>query len=108
MPTETVRVVIRSRPLSESEISRGNFSILQFDKELHQIAIQEPKTGEFKTFAYDSVYDMDSCQQEVYDESAYPLVESAIQGYNATIFAYNYINFYNKCFILSKFNKGST
>ena len=88
MPTETVRVVIRSRPLSESEISRGNFSILQFDKELHQIAIQEPKTGEFKTFAYDSVYDMDSCQQEVYDESAYPLVESAIQGYNATIFAY--------------------
>ena len=88
MPTETVRVVVRSRPLSQSEISRGNFSILQFDKELHQIAIQEPKTGEFKTFAYDSVYDMDSSQQEVYDESAYPLVESAIQGYNSTIFAY--------------------
>jgi kinesin family protein 3/17 len=31
---------------------------------------------------------MESSQQELYDESAYPLVESAIKGYNSTIFAY--------------------
>jgi len=41
-----------------------------------------------KTFAYDAVYDTDSLQQTVYDESAFPLVESVIEGYNGTIFAY--------------------
>lgn len=88
MTTETVRVVVRSRPLSKSEKNRGNFSILQFEKEINQIAIQDPKTGVLKTFAYDSVYDTESTQQELYDESAFPLVESALQGYNSTIFAY--------------------
>ena len=41
-----------------------------------------------KDFAYDSVYDIDAKQQIVYDESAFPLVESVIKGYNGTIFAY--------------------
>lgn len=41
-----------------------------------------------KTFAYDAVYGVDSLQQSVYDESAFPLVESVIEGYNGTIFAY--------------------
>lgn len=41
-----------------------------------------------KDFAYDSVYDTDAKQQVVYDESAFPLVESVIKGYNGTIFAY--------------------
>ena len=44
--------------------------------------------GLCKDFAYDSVYDCDSLQQSVYDESAFPLVESVIKGYNGTIFAY--------------------
>jgi len=34
------------------------------------------------------VYDIDSTQEEVYDESAFPLVESVIEGYNGTMFAY--------------------
>lgn len=41
-----------------------------------------------KTFAFDSVYDIDSMQQAVYDESGFPLVESVLEGYNGTIFAY--------------------
>ena len=43
---------------------------------------------EEKIFAYDSVYGVDSTQRAVYDETAFPLVESVIQGYNGTIFAY--------------------
>ncbi|OMJ67273.1 hypothetical protein SteCoe_35611 [Stentor coeruleus] len=88
MPTETVKVVVRSRPLSDKETARGNISILSFEKDIHQIAIQEPKSGLYKTFAYDSVYDTNSSQQELYDDSCFPLVESMLQGYNATIFAY--------------------
>jgi len=41
-----------------------------------------------KTFTYDAVYGDNSLQSEIYDESAFPLVESVIEGYNGTIFAY--------------------
>jgi len=39
-------------------------------------------------FTYDAVYDKDSSQRQVYDEGAFPLVESVMSGYNGTIFAY--------------------
>ena len=41
-----------------------------------------------KTFKYDAVEEIDSNQQQVYADSAFNLVDSAIQGYNSTIFAY--------------------
>jgi len=34
------------------------------------------------------VYGINSTQREVYDEGAFPLVESVMTGYNGTIFAY--------------------
>ena len=39
-------------------------------------------------FTFDAVYDTNSLQQTVYDEVAFPLVESMLSGYNCTIFAY--------------------
>ena len=41
-----------------------------------------------KRFTYDSVYGADSKQDNVYNETAFPLVESVLEGYNGTIFAY--------------------
>lgn len=41
-----------------------------------------------KTFTFDAVYDTDVQQSTVYDEVAFPLVESMLEGYNCTIFAY--------------------
>jgi kinesin family protein 3/17 len=41
-----------------------------------------------KNFTYDAVYDWNSTQRAVYDQSAFPLVESVLEGYNGTIFAY--------------------
>ena len=41
-----------------------------------------------RVFTYDAVYDPNSTQKLVYDESAFPLVESVVKGYNGTIFAY--------------------
>ena len=41
------------------------------------------------TFVFDYVYDQSSSQKKVYDTSARTGVESALHGYNATIFACN-------------------
>ena len=42
------------------------------------------------TFAFDYVYDQSSTQKKVYDTSARTGVDSALQGYNATVFACKY------------------
>lgn len=39
-------------------------------------------------FAYDAVFGIDSTQQLVYNDAAFSLVESVLEGYNGTIFAY--------------------
>lgn len=37
---------------------------------------------------FDYVYDLYCSQEKVYDTTARSVVDSALQGYNATIFAY--------------------
>ena len=47
-------------------------------------------TGLYTTHRYmfDHVYDQSASQKRVYETTARTVVESALQGYNATIFAY--------------------
>ena len=46
--------------------------------------------GPFSTHRYmfDHVYDQGASQKRVYETTARTVVDSALQGYNATIFAY--------------------
>ena len=41
-----------------------------------------------KQFTFDACYDEMSTQKQFYEESCYPLVESVMEGFNGTIFAY--------------------
>jgi len=60
--------------------------------EINMVVLSDPKDGDSdantKEFTYDSVYGIDSTQRQVYDQCAFPLVESVLNGYNGTIFAY--------------------
>lgn len=94
---ETVKVVVRSRPMSTNEKNKNCRSIIEIDKQRFTVTIRkaddeiDPTTGEKvepKTFTFDAVYDEYSSQREIYDQTAYPLVESVLEGYNGTIFAY--------------------
>ena len=81
--------MVRCRPMNQKESDRGCTWIVTVDKGYAQINLTKPNSGEIdKNFSFDSVYGQDSLQQTVYDESAFPLVESVIEGYNGTIFAY--------------------
>ena len=46
--------------------------------------------GPFSThsFVFDHVYDQNASQKKVFETTARGVVDSALQGYNATIFAY--------------------
>ena len=49
---------------------------------------RNPNLVTHHSFAFDTVYAPDSSQQYVYDTTAKPAVQSVLEGYNATIFAY--------------------
>lgn len=86
--TESVKVVVRVRPLNSLERSKNCLSIIQMDKENNNCTIMNTKTSIPKSFTFDSVFDQSISQQEIYEDTAFPLVESVLKGYNGTIFAY--------------------
>eukprot|EP01038_Epipyxis_sp_PR26KG_P009987 gene9987-13438_t len=56
------------------------------------------------TFIFDYVYDQNSTQKKVYETTARTVVDSALQGYNATIFAYGQTGT-GKTFTMEGFNR---
>ena len=90
-PAETVRVVVRCRPLNTKEVDNGNQRIVDVDLKAKSISAKNPKAGAAeppKTFTFDSVYDWNSTQIGIFDDAAKPIVNSVLEGYNGTIFAY--------------------
>ncbi|CAO2604048.1 Kinesin-like protein KIF3C [Lemmus lemmus] len=61
------------------------------DVKLGQVTLRNPRAapGELpKTFTFDAVYDASSKQADLYDETVRPLIDSVLQGFNGTVFAY--------------------
>ncbi|XP_061076070.1 kinesin-like protein KIF3B [Conger conger] len=89
---EAVKVVVRCRPMNEKEKAANFQRVVAVDVKLGQVTVRNPRGGSAhehpKVFTFDSVYDWDSKQLDLYDESFRPLVDSVLLGFNGTIFAY--------------------
>ncbi|XP_072182236.1 kinesin-II 95 kDa subunit-like [Diadema setosum] len=88
---ESVKVIIRCRPLNDKEKGQGFERVVEMDTKRGVVEVRNPKgtPGEpKKSFTFDTVYDWNSKQRDLYDETFRPLVESVLQGFNGTIFAY--------------------
>ena len=85
-----LQVVVRCRPLSKQELSDGHASIVDVDESKGQVQLCGPDSAndQLKVFTFDQVYGMESQQREVFQVSAQPIVDSVMQGFNGTIFAY--------------------
>eukprot|EP00949_MAST-11_sp_MAST-11-sp1_P002733 g2733.t1 len=44
--------------------------------------------NKIKTFTFDTFFDMDATQEEVYEQAASSIVQGVLNGYNGTVFAY--------------------
>ena len=89
--SECVKVVVRCRPMSSQEVKDDRKYAVQINTKLGEITVNNPKADAAelqKTFTFDLVYDWTSTQEQVYKETAFPIVESVLEGYNGTIFAY--------------------
>jgi hypothetical protein len=90
MSNECIQVVVRMRPFNTKEKTEGRNGIVDMDLALNQIAIRNPENDEAppKVFTFDSVYDGNTQQRAFYEESCFGLIESVLEGFNGTIFAY--------------------
>jgi hypothetical protein len=88
MSSESVKVMVRCRPLSQREQQIDSQICVSIDSLTNQIQLTHPKEKTRKTFAFDSVFDSNTAQSLIYEKGAFSLVESVVEGYNGTIFAY--------------------
>lgn len=82
--SEAVKVVIRIRPPNKRETELNSPSCVEKKDTVVTIALNKDS----KEFCFDQVFDGHSKQEEVYETTAFSLVESVAEGYNGTIFAY--------------------
>mmetsp|Transcript_2467 Transcript_2467/g.5648 ORF Transcript_2467/g.5648 Transcript_2467/m.5648 type:complete len:974 (+) Transcript_2467:1-2922(+) len=77
-----VRVCCRFRPANRVETTQGADRCVSFGQDKASVKLEE------NNFTFDRVFQEDSCQEDVYNYCAKPLVQDVLDGYNCTIFAY--------------------
>ncbi|OCT97181.1 hypothetical protein XELAEV_18009408mg [Xenopus laevis] len=79
---DAVKVCVRVRPLIQRE--QGDQANLQWKAGSNTIS----QVDGTKSFNFDRVFNSHESTSQVYQEIAVPIIRSALQGYNGTIFAY--------------------
>ncbi|XP_077858169.1 centromere-associated protein E isoform X7 [Macaca mulatta] len=79
-----VAVCVRVRPLNSREESLGETAQVYWKTDNNAIY----QVDGSKSFNFDRVFHGNETTKNVYEEIAAPIIDSAIQGYNGTIFAY--------------------
>ncbi|XP_075044116.1 kinesin-like protein KIF18A [Mixophyes fleayi] len=101
-----VRVVVRVRPSNERERQANSTSVVQvvdkhilvFDPKVEVVTffqgrsranrdVAKKKNKDIK-FVYDGVFDENSTQQEVFDQTTRIVLDGVLNGYNCTVLAY--------------------
>ncbi|CAG5134639.1 unnamed protein product, partial [Candidula unifasciata] len=89
--SDNVRVVVRSRPLSDREVETHSKIIVTVDEVRGTVTVKNPQDSPSepaKAFTFDIVFGPDCKQLDVYNRVARPVVDCVLTGYNGTIFAY--------------------
>eukprot|EP01084_Bolivina_argentea_P155920 271697_1 len=94
---ECVQVVVRCRPLNQKEIDGRCKKILAVNESSGEIIIgnndsrnnkQSTLQISSKMYTFDKAFGENSTQEVIYEETAKGIVNSVMDGYNGTIFAY--------------------
>ena len=87
---ECITVVVRCRPMNRKEHDENRKSIIEVDPENRQVGIRNPDLANEppKYFTFDATYDEKTQQKFFYEESCFNVIESTLEGFNSTIFAY--------------------
>ena len=84
----TVKVVVRCRPLDKKEIKKGMKPILNCDFNRKEVAIQTEDVDKSMSYYFDKVFNSSASQEFVYRSVVADVVEDTLKGFNCTVFAY--------------------
>jgi hypothetical protein len=91
LESESVQVMVRCRPLNEQEKAGKQQGIVAMETSSGQVTVQDPESrgseGE-RRYTFDAVFDEHCSQSQIFRTAALPIVDSALSGFNGTIFAY--------------------
>ncbi|XP_053152236.1 kinesin-like protein KIF3A isoform X4 [Hemicordylus capensis] len=88
--SDNVKVVVRCRPFNEREKAMCYKMAVNVDEMRGTITVHKTDSSNEppKTFTFDTVFGPESKQLDVYNLTARPIIDSVLEGYNGTIFAY--------------------
>eukprot|EP00730_Choanoeca_flexa_P000968 TRINITY_DN10419_c0_g1_i5.p1 TRINITY_DN10419_c0_g1~~TRINITY_DN10419_c0_g1_i5.p1 ORF type:complete len:680 (+),score=163.12 TRINITY_DN10419_c0_g1_i5:89-2128(+) len=87
--SDAVTVCVRVRPMNSTEKKDNRKTVTNVDSQRGMVTVEDPTgTEKAKTYTFDNAFSDDISQLEVYNRIARPIVESVLEGYNGTIFAY--------------------
>eukprot|EP00954_Amorphochlora_amoebiformis_P030806 1395234-Amorphochlora_amoeboformis.AAC.2 len=87
---ESISVSIRVRPLNERELKQNQYVSWETDRAKNSLVQLDDDLNKMKggCFSYDRVFAAEASTEEVYTSIAQPVIQSALEGVNGTIFAY--------------------
>ena len=83
--SDNVKVSVRCRPMVEKEQREGHRGVVRVDRLRREVTVQLPSPAQQRVFTYDVVFGPESTQAEVFNETARPIVDSVLQGYNGMV-----------------------
>lgn len=87
--TSNVLVFCRFRPLNDTERSLPSMKFIDYSPDSRTVIAQPSKEdSEPHRFNFDYVFSPSTPQAAVYEKAARPIVDSVMQGFNGTVFAY--------------------
>ncbi|AAZ11324.1 kinesin, putative [Trypanosoma equiperdum] len=84
---ENIKVLVRCRPLNDKEKSQGYKTSVDLDLTENTVTVQSV-VGEPDRWTFDAVINNTFTQKDVFQQFIMPLVDSVLDGFNATVFAY--------------------
>ncbi|SBS84666.1 kinesin-8, putative [Plasmodium malariae] len=86
-----VKVAVRIKPITESEenivsIFNKNYVLIEKENEKECYLLSQKKKQ--ATYVFDVVFDVNATQEEVFFDTAKPLIPHVFKGINCTVFAY--------------------
>eukprot|EP00746_Dinoflagellata_sp_MGD_P164562 gnl/MRDRNA2_/MRDRNA2_93264_c0_seq1.p1 gnl/MRDRNA2_/MRDRNA2_93264_c0~~gnl/MRDRNA2_/MRDRNA2_93264_c0_seq1.p1 ORF type:complete len:452 (+),score=78.52 gnl/MRDRNA2_/MRDRNA2_93264_c0_seq1:78-1433(+) len=83
----SVLVAVRIRPLNDKENNKNSSECLECQDSSH-ILLRRVGSEQPRGFNFDCVLNAESTQQDVFDRTAWPLLQKALEGYNGCLLAY--------------------
>ncbi|XP_011875631.1 PREDICTED: osmotic avoidance abnormal protein 3-like [Vollenhovia emeryi] len=84
--SESVKVAVRCRPISQKELQQGCQNVVTIDPLTKLCTLENGASG--KVYQFDAAFSPSATTESVYEDVGSVIVEAVLEGYNGTVFAY--------------------